>query len=135
MAGAATADALLEIRDLQVELATARGTLRAVDGVSLEVPRGQTLGIVGESGCGKSLTALSVLRLLRSPPARVARGQVLFEGRDLLSLPEAELRRHRRNRIAMVVQEPMSSLSPLSAVGAQIPEAVRPHRPAGRAAA
>jgi len=127
--------ALLEIRDLQVELATARGTLRAVDGVSLEVPSGQTLGIVGESGCGKSLTALSVLRLLRSPPARVARGQVLFEGRDLLSLPEAELRRIRGNRIAMVFQEPMSSLNPVYTVGAQIAEAVRAHRPAGRAAA
>jgi len=132
---AEAAGALLEIRDLQVELATARGTLRAVDRVSLQVPRGQTLGIVGESGCGKSLTALSVLRLLRSPPARVARGQVLFEGRDLLSLPEAELRRIRGNRIAMVFQEPMSSLNPVYAVGAQIAEAVRAHRPVGRVAA
>jgi len=127
--------ALLEIRDLQVELATARGTLRAVDGVSLEVPRGQTLGIVGESGCGKSLTALSVLRLLRAPPARVAKGQVLFEGRDLLTLPEAELRRIRGDRIAMVFQEPMSSLNPVYTVGAQIAEAVRAHRPLDRAAA
>jgi len=126
---------LLEIRDLQVELATARGALCAVDGVSLQVPRGQTLGIVGESGCGKSLTALSVLRLLRSPPARVARGEVLFEGRDLLALPERELRRIRGNRIAMVFQEPMSSLNPVYTVGAQIAEAVRAHRPVDRRAA
>jgi len=135
MAEAATAGALLEIRDLQVELHTARGVLRAVDGVSLQVPRGKTLGIVGESGCGKSLTALSVLRLLRAPPARVAHGQVLFEGRDLLSLPEPELRRIRGNRIAMVFQEPMSSLNPVYTAGAQIAEAVRAHRPVDRAAA
>src|ERR1043165_9014687 len=135
MAEAQAAGALLEIRDLQVELSTARGPLRAVDGVSLQVPKGKTLGIVGESGCGKSLTALSVLRLLRSPPARVAGGQVLFEGRDLLALPEPELRRIRGNRIAMVFQEPMSSLNPVYTVGAQIAEAVRAHRPVDRAGA
>ena len=135
MAEPASPDALLEISDLQVEIATARGTFRAVDGVSLQVPRGRTLGIVGESGCGKSLTALSVLRLLREPPARVAGGRILFEGMDLLTLPEPELRRVRGRRIAMVFQEPATALNPVYTAGAQIAEALRAHRPLSRAKA
>jgi peptide/nickel transport system ATP-binding protein/oligopeptide transport system ATP-binding protein len=102
------------------------GDVPAVDGVSLSVERGKTLGIVGESGCGKSMLSLSVMRLV-PPPGRVAAGRVLFEGRDLLELPAAEMRGIRGNRIAMIFQEPMTSLNPVFTVGDQITEAMRAH--------
>ena len=104
----------------------AHGDVPAVDGVSLSIARGKTLGIVGESGCGKSMLSLSIMRLV-PPPGRVAQGRVLFEGRDLLALPDAQMRAIRGDRIAMIFQEPMTSLNPVFTVGDQITEAMRAH--------
>jgi len=118
----------LEIRDLSVHFHTEDGVARAVDGVSLTVRPGETLGVVGESGCGKSVTALSVVRLLPEPPAVYAGGEVRWRGRDLLRLPPGELRRVRGNEIAFVFQEPMTSLNPVFTVGHQVAEAARVHR-------
>jgi peptide/nickel transport system ATP-binding protein len=120
--------ALLEIRDLVTEFRTERGVVRAVDGVSFEIPRKQTLGVVGESGCGKSVTALSVMRLVASPPGRIAGGEIRYDGKNLLALPEPEMRAIRGNRIAMIFQEPMTSLNPVFTVGDQVAEAVRLHQ-------
>jgi peptide/nickel transport system ATP-binding protein len=124
--------ALLEIRDLVTEFRTDRGVVRAVDGVSFEIPRKQTLGVVGESGCGKSVTALSVMRLIASPPGRIAAGEVLYEGQNLLELAEPAMRAIRGNRIAMIFQEPMTSLNPVFTVGDQVAEAVRLHQKKSR---
>jgi oligopeptide/dipeptide ABC transporter ATP-binding protein len=106
---------------------TDAGTLRAVDGVSFEVPEGQTVGLVGESGCGKSMTALSLLRLV-PPPGSIESGAIEFRGNDLVKLPEREMRAIRGNHISMIFQEPMTSLNPVYTVGAQIMEAVRLHQ-------
>ncbi|GAA3677889.1 ABC transporter ATP-binding protein [Nonomuraea antimicrobica] len=125
---------LLTVFDLAVEFPTEYGVVRAVDGVSLEVGRGQILGVAGESGSGKSVTAMSVLGLVR-PPGRVARGSVRFDGEDLLTLPARRLRRIRGRRIAMIFQDPMTALNPVVPVGAQIAEAVRLHQPGLRRAA
>jgi oligopeptide/dipeptide ABC transporter ATP-binding protein len=125
---------LLTIDDLTVEFATENGVVRAVDGVSLEVGRGEILGLAGESGSGKSVTAMSVLGLVR-PPGRVVRGSIRFDGEDLLALPARRLRRIRGRRIAMIFQDPMTALNPVVPVGAQIAEAIRLHQPRlGRAA-
>ena len=118
---------LLSVRDLKTYFFTEDGTTRAVDGMSFDVGAGETLGIVGESGCGKSVTALSVMRLLPPRMARTVAGSVTFEGADLLALPEAEMRAIRGNRIAMIFQEPMTSLNPVLTIGHQIAEAVRIH--------
>jgi peptide/nickel transport system ATP-binding protein len=118
--------ALLEIENLRVRLRTRDGIVKAVDGVSLSLDRGQTLGIVGESGSGKSITALTVMGLTRLPNAEVE-GRVVLDGTDLLSLPADELRRIRGKRVAMIFQDPMSSLHPLYRVGAQIVEAIQAH--------
>lgn len=126
---------VLEIRDLKTYFDTSAGTVRSVDGVSYSVRAGETLGVVGESGCGKSVTALSVLRLLPSPPARFAGGQILLKGHDLLKLTEREMREIRGNRISMIFQEPMTSLNPVLSIGRQIAEAVQLHQKANRAAA
>ncbi|XXF80614.1 ABC transporter ATP-binding protein [Myxococcaceae bacterium GXIMD 01537] len=126
---------LLDVRGLKTRLSLEEGPVLAVDDVSFSIPPGGTLGVVGESGCGKSLTALSVMRLVPEPPGRVVGGQVLFEGRDLLALPEAEMRRLRGHHLSMVFQEPMTSLNPAFTVGEQIGEVVRLHRGARRAAA
>jgi len=131
----ATGAAVLEIDDLRVHFANRDGVVRAVDGVSWTVGRGETLGVVGESGCGKSVTALSVLRLVPEPPARLAGGSVRFAGRDLLSLPESELRRVRGNQISMIFQEPMTSLNPVLTIGRQIGESLRLHQGLSRPAA
>ncbi len=117
---------LMQIDMLRTVFRGQHGDVPAVDGVSLSVERGKTLGIVGESGCGKSMLSLSVMRLV-PPPGRVAAGRVLFEGRDLLELPAAEMRGIRGNRIAMIFQEPMTSLNPVFTVGDQITEAMRAH--------
>ncbi len=122
---------LLELRDLTVAFDTPRGEIRPVQGVSLTIFPGQTVAVVGESGCGKSVTALSILRLIPSPPGKVLGGQVLFEGRDLLSLTEKQMRGVRGSDIAMIFQEPMTSLNPVFTVGEQIVEAVQLHQNVG----
>ena len=126
---------VLDVRGLRTRFLTATGVVRAVDGVDLAVRRGECLGLVGESGCGKSVTALSIMRLVPVPPGRIVAGRVLFGGRDLLALPEREMRRVRGADIAMVLQEPMTSLHPALPVGFQIAEAIRAHRRLPRVAA
>ncbi len=125
---------LLEVRDLQTHFFTKRGVARAVDGVSFELDAGQMLGLVGESGCGKSVTSLSIMRLV-APPGRVVSGTVSFDGRDLLGLSDAEMRDVRGGDIAMIFQDPMTSLNPVFTVGDQIAEAVRRHMNLDRHAA
>jgi len=119
---------LLRVRDLVTSFHTDTGVLRAVDEVSFDVPRGGTVALVGESGCGKSVTALSILRLVTTPPGRIESGTIELEGRDLLGLPEREMRAVRGNSIAMIFQEPMTSLNPVYTAGWQISEALRLHR-------
>ena len=118
---------LLEVTALQTHFATPDGVVRAVEGLSFTVAPGETLAIVGESGCGKSVTSMSILRLIQSPPGRIA-GSIRFEGRELLDLPEAAMRRIRGNEIAMIFQEPMTSLNPVLTVGRQITETLRLHQ-------
>jgi peptide/nickel transport system ATP-binding protein len=125
---------VLEIENLQTHFRTADGINRAVDGLTLKIESGQTLAVVGESGCGKSVTAMSVLRLLPDPPGRIA-GSVRFMGRDLLAMSEAQMREIRGNEIAMIFQEPMTSLNPVLTVGWQISETVRLHQKLDKAAA
>ncbi|HWP84370.1 MAG TPA: ABC transporter ATP-binding protein [Terriglobia bacterium] len=119
---------LLAVKNLQTHFFTDRGVARAVDGVSFTIPAGSTLGLVGESGCGKSVTALSILRLVQSPPGRIVGGAIELEGRDLLRLSEEEIRQVRGNQISMIFQEPMTSLNPVFTIGNQIMEALRLHR-------
>ena len=123
---------LLSVRDLNTHFFTLDGAIRAVDGVSFDVAAGDTLGIVGESGCGKSATALSIMRLLPKRAARTVSGSVLFDGQDLLKLDERTMRGIRGNRMSMIFQEPMTALNPLLPVGEQIAEALRVHTGAGR---
>jgi peptide/nickel transport system ATP-binding protein len=111
---------------------TAQAATRAVDGVSFDVPEGATVGLVGESGCGKSVTSLSILRLVPDPPGRIESGSIAFRGRDLLSISEKEMRAVRGDQISMIFQEPMTSLNPVYTVGAQIVEAIRLHRRVSR---
>jgi len=120
-------DCLLDVRDLRVSFATSEGEVRAVDGIDLRLHRGQVLAVVGESGSGKSVTALSILRLIRERNVRTS-GQILYQGRDLLPLPEAELRHLRGAEIAMIFQDPLTSLNPLQRVGTQIAEMLQLHR-------
>ncbi|MBI1243699.1 MAG: ATP-binding cassette domain-containing protein [Alphaproteobacteria bacterium] len=119
---------LLQIDDLRTYFFTADGVVRAVDGVSCSVRSGETLAIVGESGCGKSVTAMSILRLLPSPPARIVSGAVRFQGRDLLDFDDAEMRKIRGNEISMIFQEPMTSLNPVLTIGRQIAETIELHQ-------
>src|SRR5438132_2197958 len=129
------AQSLLEVRDLTTYFFTGAGIVRAVDGVSFELAPGEAVGLVGESGCGKSVSALSIMGLVPSPPGRTVAGQVLFDGRDLLRLSEAELRRVRGGEIAMVFQDPMTSLNPVLPIGLQLVEALEFHRGMTRDAA
>jgi peptide/nickel transport system ATP-binding protein/oligopeptide transport system ATP-binding protein len=122
---------LLAVSDLVTEFATARGPLRAVDGASIEVGKGETVGLVGESGCGKTALGLSLLRLIE-PPGRVAGGSIRLEGDDLLAKSEAEMRRLRGRKLAMIFQDPTSTLNPVVAIGKQIAELARTHRGASR---
>ena len=121
-------DPVLEVRDLRTYFHTEEGVARAVDGVSFAVGQGQTLGLVGESGCGKSVSAFSIMRLVPDPPGRIEDGQILLEGRDLLALDEEEMRQVRGDDIAMIFQEPMTSLNPVLTCGFQIAEAVVLHQ-------
>ncbi len=119
---------LLKVEDLAVEFTGPEGPARAVDGVSFHLDSGETLGLVGESGCGKTVTAMSILRLIPSPPGRIVSGRVIFQERDLLALGDDEMRRVRGRLVAMIFQEPMTSLNPVFTVGDQIAEAVRLHQ-------
>jgi oligopeptide/dipeptide ABC transporter ATP-binding protein len=123
---------LLSIEDLVVEFRTEEGTLRAVDGVNLKVNRGETLGLVGESGCGKSVTALSIMQLIAKPVGKITRGSIWFDGQNLATLSPKEIRKLRGNRISMIFQEPMTSLNPVFTVGDQIMEAIRLHQGLGK---
>ena len=119
---------LLEVNDLKTHFFTRDGIVRAVDGVSFSIDPGETLALVGESGCGKSVTSLSIMRLIASPPGRVVGGSIRFEGRDLLGLTEPEMRKVRGNEISMIFQEPMTSLNPVLTIGRQIAESLVLHR-------
>ncbi len=118
---------LLEVNDLRTHFFTREGTVRAVDGISFSVEKGKTLGIVGESGCGKSVTALSIMGLIPKPPAKIVSGQVLFESQDLTKLSERQLEDVRGREIAMIFQDPMTSLNPTLTIGTQITETIRRH--------
>ena len=131
----APSDVVLTVRDLTVGFATEAGAVRAVEEAAFTIRRGQILGLVGESGCGKSVTAMAVMRLLPEPPAFVESGRILFEDDDLLALPENRMRAVRGNRIGMIFQEPMTSLNPCFTVGFQIGEVLRFHRGMNRESA
>lgn len=118
---------LLQVKDLKTQFFTEDGVVKAVDGVSYDVEEGETLGLVGESGCGKSVSALSILRLIPYPPGKIVGGEILFEGEDILKMDEEEIRHIRGNRIAMVFQEPMTSLNPVLTIGRQLTEALELH--------
>ncbi len=118
---------LLEIEDLKTQFFTSAGTVRAVDGITYGVDAGETVALVGESGCGKSVSALSILRLIPDPPGRVVGGSIHFQGTDLLSLSDEEIRKVRGQRIAMVFQEPMTSLNPVLSIGLQLTETLEQH--------
>jgi peptide/nickel transport system ATP-binding protein len=134
-AAAARVEPILDIADLRTWFFTRDGVVRAVDGVSFHVIPGETLAIVGESGCGKSVTALSILRLIPSPPGRIVSGSIRFAGRDLLGLGEAQMRDVRGNEISMIFQEPMTSLNPVLTIGHQIAETLTLHQGLSRRAA
>lgn len=122
------ADHLLEIRNLKTYFEVRRSVLKAVDDVSLSIEAGKTLGLVGESGCGKSVTAASIMGLVPMPPGKIAGGEILFEGVNLLKLPESRMKKIRGNRISMIFQEPMTSLNPVFTVGDQVAEVIRLHQ-------
>src|SRR5687768_10501832 len=124
----AMATPLLEVVDLKTHFFTRDGVVRAVDGVSFSVAPGETLAVVGESGCGKSVTSLSIMRLIASPPGRIVEGRIRFQGRDLLALSEREMRDIRGNDISMIFQEPMTSLNPVLTIGRQISETLTLHQ-------
>ncbi|GAA2858053.1 oligopeptide transport system ATP-binding protein [Aminobacter niigataensis] len=126
---------LLEVRNLTVEFRLEKGVVRAVDDVSFTLKRGETLGIVGESGSGKSVTSLAVMRLIPNPPGRIAGGEIIFDGKNLLDATEKEMRRIRGKRIAMIFQDPMSSLNPVLTIGRQITESLKLHMDMGGRAA
>jgi peptide/nickel transport system ATP-binding protein/oligopeptide transport system ATP-binding protein len=128
-------ETLLEVRDLRTHFDTDRGLFRAVDGISFDVRRGRTVGLVGESGCGKSVTSLSVMGLVPSPPGRVTAEALRFGGRDLLAMPAEARRKLRGGRMSMIFQEPMTSLNPVRTIGQQIIEAIRAHTDLSPAAA
>ena len=123
-----TGKSILEVKDLRTYFYTRDGVVRSVDGVSFSISEGETLAIVGESGCGKSVTSLSLLRLIPSPPGKIVSGSILFHGKDLLSLSEEEMRDIRGDKISMIFQEPMTSLNPVLTIGRQISEVLELHR-------
>jgi oligopeptide/dipeptide ABC transporter ATP-binding protein len=125
-------EALLEIRDLRTVFRSDEGEIRAVDGVSFDIGKGETVGLVGESGCGKSVTALSIMRLISDPPGKIQEGAIYLNGRNLLTLKESEMRKVRGNEISMIFQEPLSSLNPVFTCGEQVREAISLHQKLGR---
>ncbi len=131
----APSDPVLRVEGLKTHFVVGGRRLRAVDGISFDLHRGETLGLVGESGCGKSVTALSILRLIKKPPGEIVGGAVYFGGRDLLKLPMPELRQIRGNEISMIFQEPMTSLNPVMTIGRQISESITRHQNISRRAA
>jgi peptide/nickel transport system ATP-binding protein len=131
----ASRERLLEIRGLKTDFATDDGIVHAVDGLDLAIDAGETLGVVGESGCGKTVTAMTMLKLIAMPPARIAAGEILWRGRDLVPLGRDEMRRIRSREIGIVFQEPMTALNPVYTVGEQIAEVLRLHEGLGRRAA
>ncbi|MHC4607997.1 MAG: ABC transporter ATP-binding protein, partial [Planctomycetota bacterium] len=135
MAEAGTNGVLLKVRDLKTYFRTSEGTARAVDGVSFDIRRGESFALVGESGCGKSVTALSIIQLIQRPAGYIAGGTIEYRGRDIVRIPETEKRKLRGNEISMIFQEPMTSLNPVFTVGQQITEVLRRHQGLGRAEA
>ncbi len=119
---------LLSVRNLHTYFDTHDGVVKAVDGIDFSLGRGETLGLVGESGCGKSVTARSILQLIPQPPGRIVQGEILFEGENLVALPPKQMRKIRGNRISMIFQEPMTSLNPVFSVGNQMTESIRLHQ-------
>ncbi|HXA95381.1 MAG TPA: ABC transporter ATP-binding protein [Candidatus Dormibacteraeota bacterium] len=126
------AERLLDVKNLKTYFFTDEGVVRAVDGVDLYIEKGETLGVVGESGCGKSVTALSIMKLIPQPPGRIVEGQITYNGVDLVTLPPNRMRKIRGKEISMIFQEPMTSLNPVFTVGEQIAEAIRLHEGLGR---
>jgi oligopeptide/dipeptide ABC transporter ATP-binding protein len=123
---------LIHVKDLRTSFFTPEGEVRAIDGVSFSIDEGKTLGLVGESGCGKSVTSLSIMRLIASPPGKIVGGEIFYRGRDLLRLKNEEMRKIRGNEISMIFQEPMTSLNPVFTVGNQIGEAIKLHQGLGK---
>lgn len=123
---------ILEVKGLKTHLTTKNGVSKAVDGIDFSLHKGETLGIVGESGCGKSMTSLSILRLIPSPPGKIVDGSIMFKGQNIVEMSEGQLRRIRGNEISMIFQEPMTSLNPVIPVGEQIAEALRLHQKLGK---
>jgi oligopeptide transport system ATP-binding protein len=121
-------DIVLEVQDLRTHFQTRWGTVKAVDGVSFSLRRGETLGIVGESGCGKSVTMLSLMRLVPTPPGRIVGGKIILDGEDVLQLSESEMSRVRGSKIALIIQDPMTSLNPVFSIGNQVAEAIKIHQ-------
>jgi len=119
---------LLKVNNLKTHFFTHEGIVKAVDGVSFTINQGETLGVVGESGCGKSVTALSIMRLIPNPPGKIINGKILFEGKNLLNLEEKEMRKIRGKKISMIFQEPMTSLDPVFTIGSEIMEAIQLHQ-------
>jgi len=126
------AERLLDVKNLKTYFFTDEGVVRAVDGVDLYIEKGETLGVVGESGCGKSVTALSIMKLIPQPPGRIVEGQISYDGTNLVDLPPNRMRKIRGKEISMIFQEPMTSLNPVFTVGEQIAEAIRLHEGLGR---
>ena len=129
------AERLLDVKNLKTYFFTDEGVVRAVDGVDLYIEKGETLGVVGESGCGKSVTALSIMKLIPSPPGKIVEGEILYNGTNLVDLPAGQMRKIRGKEISMIFQEPMTSLNPVFTCGEQIAEALRLHEGLGRRAA
>lgn len=126
--GTGNGGSLLEVRDLQTHFFTKSGVVKAVDGVNFDIKPGETLGIVGESGSGKSMTAMSIMQLIPSPPGKIVNGEILFEGKDLIKMPEKELKKIRGNQISMIFQDPMTSLNPVFTIKKQMVETIRTHQ-------
>jgi len=122
-------ETVLTVEDLRTYFTTRWGTVKAVDGISFDLRRGETLGIVGESGCGKSVTMLSLMRLIPIPPGRIVSGSIVLDGEDIIPISEQEMAQIRGSKIALIIQDPMTSLNPVFSIGNQVEEAIRPGHP------